>query len=276
MIPRTYLILSPAAPGETSRAIAYQRQTIPMVWAFAVASPTTKLHVEGPDYYFETTIGDALAMLDRGLAAWNYNRYFRDLLAPFRVFRSWLATNPSETRLYLNLTEVINASPSAPRDLLELANLSEKVSYAMEEIEGKHFTPFLHLLRKLSYPLVTIPITGDRETDIAILTQEMRDMPTPEAEMALQMVGFDTSRHMLHDAIASIRLVGPGEEMDVGDEETGAPCSILYTTNMSDAAAILVDELGASLLSQGPGRMVLTSGDREFLVVSIAHSNEIA
>ncbi len=278
MVPRSYLILSPAGPGETSKAIASQRQSIPMTWAFAVSASSSSLHVDGPDYYFETTVGDALIMLDKGMAAWNYNRYFREVLAPFRVFRNWLANNPGETRLYLNITELINDSTTAERDLLELANLAEKVENAIEEIEGQHFTPFLYLLRKVSYPLVTIPITGDRETDLEILRLEMRDMPTPEAELGLQLVGVDTSRHMLHDAIASIRLQPehPGEEeMDLDVEEGRKPCTILYTTHPADAERILVDRLGATLISRGFGRLTLEAGDEEFIVVSMTHDSGI-
>jgi len=246
-----------------------------MVWAFAVSSPGSKLHREGPEYYFETTIGDAIAMLDRAMAAWNYNRYFRDVLAPFGVFRQWLANSPSETRLYLNITEIIGRSVSAERDLHELGNLPKKVVNAIEEIEGKHFSPFVHLLRKVSYPMVTIPVTGDRETDEEILTQEMRDMPTPEAELALQLVGVDSTRHMLHNAIRSITLRRGGEEMDLDTDETIPPCPILYTTHPADAERILVDELRAEVVSKGHGRMTLMAGDVEFIVVTIGHPSDI-
>lgn len=218
-------------------------------------------------------------MLDKGMAAWNYNRYFRDVLAPFLVFRNWLANNPSETRLYLNITELINRSATAERDLLELANLGEKVDNAIEEIEGQHFTPFIYLLRKVSYPLITIPVTGDRDTDVEILRQEMRDMPTPEAELGLQLVGVDSTRRMLHDAISSVRLTpsrAGEEEMDLDPEESARQCTIFYTSHPDDAVRILVDHLGATLVSRGHGRLTLEAGGEELIVVTIAHESALA
>src|SRR5436190_13971490 len=116
----SYLILSPAAPTDTAAAVATQRQTIPFVWALAVASPTAEFIRDEKGCYFSTTVGDALAMLDRGLAAWNYNSYFRDTLTPVSVFRTWLANYPSETRLYLNITELIEQAPNRDSDIAEM------------------------------------------------------------------------------------------------------------------------------------------------------------
>ncbi len=206
MLSRSYFILSPAGPTDIGAAEITQRQSIPLIWAFAVASPRAVFRHEGGNHYFETSVGDALSMLDRGLAAWNYNSYFRDILAPVGVFRSWLANYPSETNLYLNVTELIRRSPTPDRDITELEKICDKVDMAFQEIEAKHFTVFIQELRKLSYPLVTVPITGDRKVDIEILTFEIRDTSSVEAEMALQMVGLDRDGTLLERATQAIRL----------------------------------------------------------------------
>src|SRR3954468_10083940 len=137
MAANSYLILGPARPSDTAAASITQRQTIPFIWALAIASPGADF-VSGSELsYFATNVGDALAMLDRGLAAWNYNSYFRDTLAPVGIFRSWLANNPSETPLYVNFTELIDLSPDPAADIAELGRLGEKVRKAVDEIEGK-------------------------------------------------------------------------------------------------------------------------------------------
>ena len=117
MLSRSYFILSPAGPTDIGAAEITQRLSIPLIWAFAIASPNATFRHEGGNHFFETTVGDALSMLDRGLAAWNYNSYFRDILAPVGIFRSWLANYPSETSIYVNVTELLRRSPNPDRDI---------------------------------------------------------------------------------------------------------------------------------------------------------------
>ena len=272
MLARAYLIFSPATPNDIGAAEITQRQTIPLVWAFALASAGTSLNVTDDHVYFSTTVGDALKMLDRGLAAWNYNSYFRDTLAPVGVFRTWLANFPSETRMYVNITELIKRSPSAQIDIEELRKLSEKVDVAFGEIEQKHFTVFLQELRKLSYPLVTVPITGDRELDVEILTFEIRDTEDVEAEMALQMVGVDRDGTLLKRATESINLrKGKPAETSSG-EPSGQPALRkalkLFTSDISNAREILV-ELGCTILRETPQHLVLHAHGHEFMLVKI-------
>jgi len=273
MLARSYLILSPATPNDIGAAELTQRQTIPLCWAFALAAPSTALNVTNDHIYFSTTVGDALRMLDRGLAAWNYNSYFRDTLAPVGVFRAWLANHPSETRMYVNITELIKRSPNRDADLEELRKLGEKVDIAFGEIEQKHFTVFLQELRKLSYPLVTVPITGDRELDIEILTFEIRDTSSVEAEMALQMVGVDRDGTLLEKATEAIKLrkgklaetVSP---TGVIQPEATRPVLRLYTSHLEDARDLL-DELGCTVLREGKNHLVLNAHGREFMLVKI-------
>ncbi len=267
MIPKSYLIVSPAKPSETEQAIASQRQSIPLVWAFAITSPSTKLHREEGLYYFETTVGNALATLDRGLAAWNYNSYFQDLFAPFGVFRSWLANYPSETSLYLNITPLITSSTSAEKDLDELDRLPAKVMIAIGEIEQKDFTLFVQELRNLSYPLVTVPITGHRATDREILALEVRDTPTVEAELALQLVGHDRDDTMYTAAVESIRLTKQ-ELPKEAPAPPPPPFTILYATHLDESRRLL-ETMGASIVCEGQGRVTMSAGDKEFLLVDI-------
>lgn len=269
MLSRAYLIFSPATPNDIGAAEITQRQTIPLAWAFALASPNTSLNVTADHTYFSTTVGDALAMLDRGLAAWNYNSYFRDTLAPIGVFRSWLANRPSETRMYCNITELIKRSPNAKQDIEELGRLSEKVDLAYQEIEQKHFRVFMQELRKLSYPLVTVPITGDREVDVEILTFEIRDTDSVEAEMALQMIGLDRDGTLFENATAAINL-RKGKLAEAEPVAAIKPRTLtLFTSNVADAKALLVDELGCDLLRESNNRTVLKAHGREFLLVKL-------
>lgn len=277
MLSRSYLILSPAAPTDIGAAEITQRQTIPLIWAFVLASPTTKLVTDKEHVYFSTTIGDALAMLDRGLAAWNYNSYFRDTLAPVGVFRSWLANHPSETNLYVNITELIRRSPSPDKDIDELRKMGEKVDLALSEIEQKHFTVFLQELRKLSYPLVTVPITGDRAMDIEILTFEIRDTSSVEAEMALQMVGVDRDGTLLEKATKAIQLrkgkliveTTPLQEQPVEPLKPQPRPLTLFTHNLDDAKELLVEQLGCNVLRENGNRLVLNAHGMEFMLVKI-------
>ncbi len=272
MLARSYLILSPAGPTDIGAAEITQRQSIPLIWAFALASPNTRITADKEQIYFSTTVGDALNMLDRGLAAWNYNSYFRDTLAPVGVFRSWLANNPSETALYVNITELIRRSPDSSKDLEELKKIAEKVDVAFGEIEQKHFTVFLQELRKLSYPLVTVPITGDRALDVEILTFEIRDTSSVEAEMALQMVGVDRDGTLLERATQAIRL----KKGKLGEPQQQLPPAeqphrhlTLFTSDLADARELLVDQLGCNILREGANRMVLNAHGTEFMLVRI-------
>ncbi len=272
MLARSYLILSPAGPTDIGAAEITQRQTVPLIWAFALASSSTTITVEKDHVYFSTTVGDTLTMLDRGLAAWNYNSYFRDTLAPVGVFRSWLANYPSETALHVNITELIRRSPTPDTDLAELRKISEKVDLAFSEIEQKHFTVFLQELRKLSYPLVTVPITGDRELDVEILTFEIRDTSSVEAEMALQMVGVDRDGTMLERATQSIKLRKgklAEKEQPAGNLPEPHKALMLFTSNMNEARELLVDQLGCTILREGLSRLVLNAHGTEFMLVKI-------
>src|SRR5438105_1491418 len=134
-----------------------------------------------------------------------------------------------------------------------MKKLSEKVQLALEEIEKKNFTIFLQELRKLSYPFITVPITGDRELDIEILTAEMRDTPTVEAEMALQMVGVDRDGSMLDKATESIKLRKHKSEMDATSAgsmtiEGAEQVLTLFAAELQQARQLLVEGLGASVI----------------------------
>ncbi len=278
MLSHSYFILSPAEPSDIRAAEITQRQSIPLVWAFAIASPTTTFVHKDGQHYFSTVVGEALAMLDRGLAAWNYNSYFRDILAPIGVFRSWLANYSSDTKLYVNVTELLRRSPDQAADIEELSKISEKVDTAFSEIEQKNFTVFIQELRKLSYPLVTVPITGDRKVDIQILRFEIRDTTSIEAEMALQMVGVDRTGTLLANATEAIQLRKSEHSEITSDKPADTPAQrsihhphefTLFTSNLSEARRLLVDELGCSLLRDSHSRLVLNAHGREFQLVEI-------
>lgn len=268
MIPKSFLIVSPAAPEQIDKAIASQRQSIPLVWAFAITSPITKLHRQEGLYYFETTVAGALTTLDRAVAAWNYNTYFQDLFAPFGVFRTWLANYPSETKLYLNITPLIASSTTAEKDLDELERLPEKVMIAIGEIEQKDFTLFVQELRNLSYPLVTVPITGHRATDREILALEIRDTPSIEAELALQLVGHDTDKTMYTASVESIRFTKEESPKEEPPKDVPPPFAILYATHL-DESRNLLEAMGAAVICEGQGRVTMSTGEKEFLLVDI-------
>lgn len=273
MLAQSYLIFAPAGPNDIAAAAATQRQSIPLVWAFAISSPNASLHTRGGTYYFQTTVGDALAMLDMGMAAWNYNSYFRDTLAPVSVVRTWLANYPSETKLYLNITELVRSSPTPDDDIAELKKLGAKVRKAIGEIEQKHFTTFLQELRKLSYPLVTVPITGDRKVDADILTFEIRDTSSVEAEMALQMVGIDRDKTVLDRAAESIKLF-KGKKNDatlpaITSADAHRKVLTLFTTDLDEARELLAEELGCTVLRKGHNRLLLKAHGKEFMLVKI-------
>ncbi|HVZ41772.1 MAG TPA: hypothetical protein VHI13_21000 [Candidatus Kapabacteria bacterium] len=276
MLSRAYLILSPATPNDIGAAVLNQRQTIPLAWAFALASPNTSLNVAEDHVYFSTTVGDALGVLDRGIAAWSYNSYFRDTLGPVGVFRDWLAAYPADARMYVNITDLIKRSPNAKQDIEELKRIAEKVNVAFEEAEVKHFTNFVQELRKLSYPLVTVPITGDREVDIEILSFEIRDTDSVEAEMALQIVGSDRTGELLDKATASINLRKGKLAATVPQPAiTKAAGLALFTSHLDEARELLVEELGCVLLRETKNRLVLNAHGREFIVVKLEEDHAV-
>lgn len=276
MLSNSYLILSPAKPTDIAAAIFTQRMTIPFVWALAVSSSASRFDVENDNYYFSTAVGDALAILDRGMAAWNYNTYFRDTLAPTGVFRSWLANYPSETELYLNITELLQKSPNLETDLEAMQTLGERVRIALDKIEEKDFTTFLHELRKLSFPFITIPITGDRRKDIEILSYEIRDTTSIEAEMALQLVGVDRDTSVLRRATESISLRTNLPEAGTGNlsadgltQQHTEKVLTLFTNDLDEARRLMTDILQCTVLRDGTHRILLNAQGRNFLLVRI-------
>ncbi|MBS1913662.1 MAG: hypothetical protein JST22_16870 [Bacteroidetes bacterium] len=276
MLSRAYLILSPATPNDIGAAVLNQRQTIPLAWAFALASPNTSLNVAEDHVYFSTTVGDALGVLDRGIAAWSYNSYFRDTLGPVGVFRDWLAAYPTDARMYVNITDLIKRSPNAKQDIEELRRMAEKVNIAFEEAEVKHFTNFVQELRKLSYPLVTVPITGDREVDIEILSFEIRDTDSVEAEMALQIVGADRTGELLEKATASINLRKGKLAATIPQPALTKTAGLaLFTSHLDEARQLLVEELGCTLLRETKNRLVLNAHGREFVVVKLDEDHAV-
>jgi len=283
MLAHSYLILSPNQPTDIDKAAATQRQSVPFAWALVAATPQAAFHTEGGKYYFEVRVGDALALLDRCLAGWNYNSYFRDTLAPIGVFRNWLGNSTPDSIAYVNVTELISSSPNAQRDLDELKQLSHRTHVAIEEIEDKEFSNFLKELRKITFPFITIPITGDRQVDLRILSYEVRDASSIEAEMALQMVGVDRSRTLLRGATESVQLrkkeitSAPTSATNdiVAAEQAVMSASlpqnlmILFTINFDDARRLLVDELGCTIQRHSHNRLPLNAHGKEFMVVRV-------
>jgi hypothetical protein len=278
MAANSYLILSPAGPADIASAASSQRHTIPFVWAIALATPSTRFIEDGDQYYFSTTVGDALAMLDRAMTAWNYNRYFRDTLAPAGIFRSWLAGYPSETAMYVNLTELILQSPSRDADIAAMHSLGERVRIAIETIEQKDFTTFILELRKLSYPFITVPITGDRQKDIEILQYEIRDTNDVEAEMALQLVGVDRDKSMLQRATRSIALREDPSDSLSADEtlthEGSSKVLTLFTRDLDEARHLLVEGLGCKVVQEGSNRVILNGGTTDFQLVEVGAASD--
>jgi hypothetical protein len=278
MAANSYLILSPAEPADIASAASSQRHTIPFVWAIALANPSTQFIEQDGLYYFATTVGDALAMLDRAQTAWNYNRYFRDTLAPAGIFRSWLAEYPSETKLYVNIAELILQSPSREADIAAMHTLGERVRSAIETIEQKDFSTFILDLRKLSYPFITIPITGDRQKDIEILRYEIRDTNDVEAEMALQLVGVDRDKSMLQKAARSIALREEASDSLSADEtlthEASSKVLTLFTRDLDEARHLLVHDLGCRVVQEGSNRVMMSGGGSDFLLVQVGESSD--
>ncbi|KXK56969.1 MAG: hypothetical protein IPM61_16040 [Chlorobi bacterium] len=284
MLAHSYLILSPNQPADIDKAVATQRQSVPFAWALVAATPQSVFHTDGGKYYFQVRVGDALSFLDRCLAGWNYNGYFRDTLAPIGVFRNWLGNNTPDTMVHINVTELISSSPNAQRDLEELKQLGHRAHVAIEEIEDKEFSNFLKELRKITFPFITIPITGDRQVDLRILSYEVRDASSVEAEMALQMVGVDRPRTLLRAATESVQLRKKEAPADTTPEpatddtaaaEQAAMSSlpqnlmILFTINFDDARRLLVDELGCTIQRHSHNRLLLNAHGKEFMVVRV-------
>jgi hypothetical protein len=278
MAANSYLILSPAEPTDIASAAASQRQTIPFVWAISIASPSSRFIEEDGTYYFSTTVGDALAILDRAQTAWNYNRYFRDTLAPAGIFRTWLAGYPSETRLYVNISELILQSPTRAADIAAMHSLGERVRTAIEKIEQKDFTTFILELRKLSYPFITVPITGDRDKDIEILRYEIRDTNDVEAEMALQLVGVDRDKSVLQKATRSIALRQNPSDSLAADEtlthEGSTKVLTLFTRDLDEARHLLVDGLGCKVVQEGSNRVMMSGGGTDFMLIQVGESSD--
>lgn len=272
MIGHSYLIFSPAEPTDVSAAAMQQRQTIPLAWAFAAASKSSELVRDKGHTYYKTRVADALTMLDRGLSAWRYNSYLSDTLAPIGVFRTWLANYAPDTWMYLNFSELLLNSPSPDEDVAELRRLPEKVMIAFEEIEDKNFTNFLQELRKLSYPLITVPITGDRKIDMQILRYEIRDTSSMEDEMALQMVGVDRDKSMLRSAVESIRLRRDDKRIE-DDRFTGDPEPVtLFASDFAAARRLLSEALELETTHVDGNRVEFRVGDQTVVLVAITES----
>jgi len=276
MLSHSYLITGPSQPDDFGAAIATQRQSVPLAWAIAVSSPTTRFHTGEGHYYFATTIGDALAQIDRAMAAWGYNSYFRDVFAPVTVFRRWLADRSSETALYVNISELIMSSPTQGRDIAELRRLQEKVDNALHEIEQRNFSSFISELRKVAYPLVTVPVTGNRKRDVELLSLEMRDTRTVESELALQIVGVDRARTMLRDSIDSVQLrTVPHEVNDEFLQDNIVGGHRLLTRDIAWARRLLVEELGCAVMRESDTQLILDAHGHEF-VVEFAPARDLA
>jgi hypothetical protein len=271
MIAHSYLIFSPSEPTDVSAAVMQQRQSIPLAWAFAFSSPSTQLKSDGSSHYFLTHAGDAVTALERGIAAWAYNDYLRDTLAPVKILRDYIADYSPDTLMYLNITELISESPSPEADLAELKRLPEKVNDAFEEIEDKNLSVFMQKLRKLSYPLVTVPITGDREVDLQILRYEIRDTSSMEAEIALQMIGVDRDKSRLRQAVEAIKL--QSRPAAAGDPATVEPLA-LFTGDIDTARALLVGELGLKEVQGDDGRLLLQAGNRTVMLIALGEHHQ--
>lgn len=274
MLANSYLILGPNGPTDIAAAAMTQRHTIPLVWAFLTAADGARF-VEGDgNHYFALNVDGALKILDRGTAAWNYNSYFRDTLAPVSVFRKWLANYPPETPLYINVTELIRRSPTPEQDVESLNKLGDRVEEAFQEIEAKEFSHFINDLRLLAHPFITVPITGNRERDVYLLKFEVRDTASVEAEMALQLVGVDRDKSMLRAAVESIphllRNRGPVSEtaIDVIDE----PPLTLFASDAESAAVreFFVDGLGMTLQGETAHQLHLEAKGRHLRVVKLS------
>ena len=285
MLAHSYFILGPNGPEDTQSAAITQRHTIPLVWALLTGADGARFvaNEETGTYYFVLNVDDGLKILDRGMSSWNYNRYFRATLAPVGVFRKWLADYPPETPVYINASELIRRSPTPVQDVESLRRLGGKVREALGNIEEQEFTHFINDLRALAFPFITVPITGDRERDVYILTYEVRDTASIEAEMALQMVGVDRGKTLLREATASIPTLLPNRvdaEEDseitspagkgVRDQEDDSQFTTVYAPHDSDMRSFFIDHLGMTLERDTPRFTYFEKEGKRLKVVKLA------
>ena len=272
MLANSYFILGPNGPTDIASAAITQRHTIPLVWAFLTASDKAQFVENDDNFYFELHVDDALKVLDRGMAAWNYNRYFRDTLAPVTVFRKWLGNFLPETSIYINVTELIRKSPTPHQDISSLRQLGGKVHEALENIEAQQFTHFINDLRMLAHPFITVPITGDRERDVYILTYEVRDTGTIEAEIALQMVGVDRDKSLLQRATEAIPKLLPVEEpSEITETKDPDPLVTMFAPAADTALLkdLFVNHLGHELEKETPRFLYFDANGRQLRVVKL-------
>ena len=272
MLANSYFILGPNRPTDIAAAAITQRHTIPLVWALLSAADGVTLKEADDNFYFELHVEEALKVLDRGAAAWNYNKYLHNTLAPVTVFRKWLENFLPDTAIYINVTELIRRSPTPQQDISSLRQLGGRVNEALKNIEAQQFTHFLNDLRMLAHPFITVPITGDRERDAYILTYEVRDSGSVEAEMALQIVGVDRDKSVLNEATRSIaKLVETDDSSETVDTELSSP-RITVMSQMSDVdklKELFVDHLGYELERETPRFLYLDANGRQLRVVKL-------
>ncbi|MCB0711624.1 MAG: hypothetical protein KDD67_04765 [Ignavibacteriae bacterium] len=275
MLANSYLILGPHGPSDIAFAAITQRHTIPLVWAFLAGSEGARFNKEGNEYFFAMNVDDGLKILDRGMAAWNYNNYFRDMFAPVGVFRQWLQNYRPETPIYINVTELIQRSPTPEQDVESLSNLGEKVREAFANIEEQQFTHFINDLRAMAHPFITVPITGDRERDAYILTFEVRDTASVEAEMALQMIGVDRDKSLLRAATATLpKLDAEEDESEILPAKEPREDDSFFTTVFApegtDIKKFFIDNLGMTLDRETPRYIFLEHNGERLKVIKLA------
>ena len=282
MLVHSYLILGPNGPLDRQSAAITQRHTIPLAWALLTGAERTRFSAnnEAGEYYFALNVGDGVAILDRAIGSWSYNKYFSTTLAPVKVFRNWIANYPPETPLYINVGELIKRSPTPERDIESLNRLGRKVREAIENIAEQEFTHFINDLRALAHPFITVPITGDRERDVFILTYEVRNTASIEAEMALQIVGVDRGKTLLREATASIpKLIDENapkraEEIDnvarQTEEDEDAEFTLVYAPHDSDLQTLFVEHLGMEVERETPRFCFFEKDGQRLKVVKLA------
>jgi len=263
----SYLLVSPAKPNETNKYTIRQRQTISFACALALSSPKSELIANPTECYFSSTVADALQIIGRAINAWSYNTYFRDVFGGINAFRNLLSDLPEDSNIYLNITELIANSPSPKEDVAQLRLLPNKMDRALKEIEGKSFTTFLKELRKVSYPLVNVPVTGDRDKDHEILKSEIRGgTSTTEEELTLQIIGMDRDGSLLKKAVDLTKLGKPDNLTKTTSniehshsDVLGEPQFTLTSTNVKKTIQMLKDA--------GAGEIHITS-DRTRLILN--------
>ena len=255
MLANSYLILGPHKPEEIASAAITQRHTIPLAWAFLTGAEKTRFVEENGLLYFALNVSNGLEILDRGINAWSYNAYFDTTLAPVKVFRDWLQNFSPETPLYINVSELIRRSPTPGEDIKSLRHLGERVQEAFSNIEKQQFKHFINDIRMMAHPFITVPITGDRERDRYMLTFEVRDTSSVEAEMALQIVGVDRDKSILRAATHAIpKLVLQEEPTTVtaeqsteSKEESVEQLTTVFVPEGTDFKEYFIDHLGMKL-----------------------------